>query len=128
MGLFGKKTDSGGGILSWLNEVDKCYSLAFQTKNIGQLQNYVSRDCAVDLIDKIRAGEKAYAGLDRYKHVQWFKKSADGDTVTFIKDVHYDHVKFSQGVVAPVGDDHKEKWVVQINPSMCVNEIRRVYT
>lgn len=125
MGLFNKKTDSGG-ILSWLNEADKHYSLAFQTKSIGQLQNYVSRDCAVDLIDKIRAGEKAYAGLDRYKHVEWFKKSSDGNTATFIKDVHYDHVKFSHGVVAPVGDDHKERWVVQLIPSRCVTEIRRV--
>lgn len=125
MGLFDKKTSSGG-ILSWLQKVDKAYDQASQTKSIAPLQNYVSRDLAVTLIDKIRAGEKAYAGLDRYKHVSWSKLKSDDTTTTFIKEVRYDHVKFSQGVVAPVGDDHKEKWVVQLQPTYCVLEIRRL--
>lgn len=126
MGLFSKKQTGSGGILTWLEEADKAYSLASQTKSISALQNYVSRDLAVTLIDKIRAGEKAYAGLDRYKHVSWSKLKSDDTTTTFIKEVHYDHVKFSQGVVAPVGDDHKEKWVVQIQPTYCVLDIRRL--
>lgn len=126
MGLFGKKSTSSGGTLSWLRKVDDAYNLAFQTKNISPMQAYVSRELAVSLIDKIRAGEKAYAGLDRYKHVEWFKKESSGDTTTYIKDVRYDHVKFSHGVVAAVGDDHKEKWVVQTSPELCVLEIRRI--
>ena len=113
MGLFDRKTSSGG-ILSWLQKVDKAYDQASQTKSITPLQSYISRDLAVTLIDKIRAGEKAYAGLDRYKHVSWSKLKSDDTTTTFIKEVHYDHVKFAQGVVAPVGDDHKEKWGDQL--------------
>jgi len=126
VGLFGKKDTSSGGVLSWLNKVDDAYNLAFQSKSVKPLQGYVGESLAIDLIDKIRAGEKAYAGLDRYKHVSWSKLKSDNTTTTFIKEVHYDHVKFSQGVVAPVGDDHKEKWVVQMQPKLCVLDIRRV--
>lgn len=126
MGLFGKKTASSGSTLSWLRKVDDAYNLAFQTKNISPIQGFVSRDLAVSLIDKIRAGEKAYAGLDRYKHVEWFKKESNGDITTYIKDVRYDHVKFSHGVVAAVGDDHKESWTVQTTPTLMVLEIRRL--
>lgn len=126
MGLFDKKKTSSGGMLSWLNKVDDAYSLAFQTKSLKPLQEYISRDLGVALIDKIRAGEKAYAGLDRYKHVSWSKLKSDDTTTTYIKEVHYDHVKFSQGVVAPVGDDHKERWVVQNSPTPCVLDIRRL--
>lgn len=128
MGLFTKKKTSPSGMLAWLNAADNAYSLAFQTKSIVPFQEYVTRDLAVDLIDKIRAGEKAYAGLDRYKHVEWYKEKSTDETITFIKDVHYDHVKFSQGIVAPVGDDHKERWVVKLTTPLCVTEIRRVCT
>lgn len=126
MGLFDKKKTSSGGMLAWLQKVDDAYNLASQTKSINPLQSYISRDLAVLLIDKIRAGEKAYAGLDRYKHVSWSKLKSDDTTTTYIKEVHYDHVKFSQGVVAPVGDDHKEMWVVQTQPKTCVLNIRRL--
>lgn len=126
MGLFGAKKTSSGGILSWLEKVDNAYNYAFQIKSIQPLQEYIDRDLAVNLIDKIRAGEKAYAGLDRYKHVTWSKAKSSDDTAVYVKDVHYDHVKFSQGVVAPVGDDHKEKWTVKLQPSLCVLDIRRL--
>lgn len=126
MGLFDKKKTSSGGVLPWLQSADNAYNLAFQTKSIKPLQGYVDETLAIALVDKIRAGEKAYAGLDRYKHVSWSRLGSDDTTTTFIKEVHYDHVKFSQGVVAPVGDDHKERWVVQTQPTYCVLDIRRI--
>lgn len=126
MGLFGKKQDEPAGVIKFLTDADKALSLAYQTKAIQHLQPYVDRGCAIRVMERMRTHEKEYAGLDRYKHVSWSKKAGISNGVTFIKSVTYDHVKISHGVIAPVGVDYKEEWVLNQEEKPRVMDIRRL--
>lgn len=126
MGLFGKRKDEPVGLVKFLTEADKALSLAYQTKRIQPLEAYVDQACARRVMERMRSNEKEYSGIDRYKHVNWSKQLGSGDSVKYIKSVTYDHVKLSQGVIAPVGIDYKEEWTVIDGQSPKVVDIRRL--
>lgn len=121
-----KKESKSGGTEDWLKDVDIAYTKSFQCGNVQALEPYCTRACLVRLAERVRLGGKEYAGLDRYKHVTW--KAEDPDTqLQWIKEVCYDHVKVSRGVVVPVGDDYHERWLITLDTqSRLVAEIRRI--
>lgn len=126
MGLFSKKSDTPTGLTAFLADADKALSKALQTKQIAPLQQYVDQNCARRIMARIRQDEREYAGLERYKHVDWAKIGSSGDTAKYKKSVSYDHVKLSRGVVAPVGIDYVEEWTVVTGDKPRVTDIRRL--
>ena len=125
--VFKKSNTSKDNIVMWLEAVDNAYSRAFQVKNAVGLGEYLTRGCLVKQMERIRMNEKAYAGLERYKHVKWEKSSSSNDVVVYFKIVTYDQVKMSRGIVAPVGDNYTERWEIIVeNGLRKVAEIRRV--
>lgn len=126
MGFFSKKKVTNSGIVDWLNCADNALALAFQTKSIAGLESYFDANCGRKMLARIRANEKEYAGIDRYKHVEWSKSSSTGDKVLYKKSVSYDHVKLSHGVIAPVGQDYMEEWTLTNEDSPKVIDIRRL--
>lgn len=127
MGLLGRKKPKQDAQLGWLNKVDAAYQRAFQVKNVACLSEYLTRTCLMLMMEKVRLGEKAYSGLDRYRHVNWVKGEVTPDKVCWTKMVTYDQIKMSHGIVVPVGDENNEVWVVvQENGQNKVAEIRRV--
>lgn len=125
MGWF-KKKETRSELLIWLEKADAAYAQSYQLKDIKPLQSYVERTCALNIMQSIRSSEKAYSGLERYKHVNWSKSSETSDVAVYTKVVKYDHVKLSHGVVAPVGVDYTEEWVIALQPALKVREIRRL--
>lgn len=130
MGLFSflnKSSESKDKLVDWLETVDQAYSKSFQVKNATSLGEYLTRPCLVKQMERIRVGEKAYAGLDRYKHVKWEKQAPIGESLVYLKIVTYDQVKMSRGIVAPVGEAYNERWcIIQDNGKYKVAEIRRI--
>ena len=128
MGLFTfrKKADDNKTI-RWLNEVDQAYNKAFQTRNAAGLEKYLTRPCLATVMENVRLGQQVYAGLDRYRHVAWTNDGKTPDTSSWIKDVTYDDVKMSHGVVVPVGDAYHERWKLVIDTNQNrISEIRRI--
>lgn len=129
MGLFGfgKKQGTGNKVLDWLDKADNAYSYACQVKNASGLQDYLTRGCLAKQMERVRLGEKVYAGLDRYKHVEWKLLSSTDSNYKYRKVVTYDNIKFSHGVTAAVGEGYDEDWTVTIiDNKYYVSEIRRV--
>lgn len=127
MGLFGFSKPKKDAQVAWLDKVDAAYQRAFQTKSAAGLEEFMTRQCLVRLLERIRMGDKAYSGLERYRHVDWAKGECTPTSVTFIKKVTYDQIQMSKGIIVPVGDESTENWViVQENGISKVNEIRRV--
>ena len=128
MGLFSAFTKSPEkSDISWLEKVDDAYAHAFQVKNATGLENYLTRTCLVRQMERIRASEKAYSGISRYQHTTWTLDSKSDNGTYYIKKVTYDQIKMSHGVVAAVGDEYSERWlVVTDNGNKKVAEIRRI--
>lgn len=129
MGLFGfgkKSKPQSDARIKWLNAVDVEYQRAFQVKNAAGLSKYLTRTCLMNMMERIRLGEKGNAGLARYQHVEWIKApQADGSEV-WVKKVTYDNVKMSYGITIPVGDNCNEMWqIVQEQNGDKVSSIRR---
>ena len=77
----------------------------------------------MQLIERIRLSQKAYSGLDRYKHVTWTPTSPN----VYIKTVSYDDVQISKGIKAAVGDSLKEEWTLILNgDDYKVDGVRRI--
>lgn len=129
MGLFGfgSKSSVDNEIVRFLKDVDVIYTKALQVKQPAMLEKYMTRPCLTKQAEKIRVGEKAYAGLERYKHVTWKHVSSEDTTFVYNKEVTYDDIKMSHGIVVPVGDSCNEKWTVILDDGKYkVSEIRRI--
>lgn len=110
-------------LVSFLNKADQAYTRAFQVKNPTGLEEYFTRNALMQIIERIRLSQKAYSGLDRYKHVVWTAKSSD----VYTKTVSYDDVQISKGVKAAVGDSYVEEWKLAITGEVYkVDGIRRI--
>lgn len=129
MGFFDifKRKPNDSSQVDWLSKVDLAYQRAFQVKNASGLSDYLTRNCLVKLMERIRMGEKSYSGLTRYQHTQWVKGETTENSTTWNKEVTYDQIKMSHGIQVPVGDDSIECWViVKENGDNKVSEIRRI--
>lgn len=126
VGLFGSLFKGSDKQTSFLEDADNVLTRAMQTKNTAGLDNYFTRGCLTRLLERIRLSEKAYQGLERYKHVNWKKISDDGTETIYMKTVTYDNVKISKGISAAVGSNYTERWTVVIDKgSPRISEIRR---
>lgn len=129
MGLFGfgAKASVDKSVVGFLKDVDVVYTKALLVKQPAMLEKYMTRSCLIKQAEKIRVGERAYAGLERYKHVTWKHVSSDATTFVYNKEVTYDDIKMSHGIVVPVGDSCNERWTVILEDDKYkVSEIRRL--
>lgn len=129
MGLFDKlfSKPKKDALVDWLIKVDQAYQKAFQVKNATGLSEYLTRTCLSKTMEKIRFGEKAYSGLARYQTVNWVKGEETAESKQYFKEVSYDNIQMSHGIVVPVGDNSKEIWtVVNVDGNNKVADIRRV--
>ena len=124
MGLFNRLgLKPKDRLIGFLSDADEAYTRAFSVKNVAGLENYFTRKALSKIMKRVRFSEKAYSGLERYKHVTWKKVS---DTV-YIKMVTYDDVQISKGVKAPVGESFNEEWTMILSGERTmVDAIRRL--
>lgn len=126
LGLFGGLFKAQDKQVGFLVRADEAYSKAFQTKNAAGLDAYFTRSCLTKMLERLRMSEKVYAGIDRYKHVEWKKLDEDETTTHYMKNVTYDNVQISKGISAAVGESYSERWtLVREKGETKVSEIRR---
>ena len=126
MGLFGGLFKAPDKNLGFLDKAEIAYTRAFQTKNAAGLDTYFTRACLTKMLERMRMSEKAYSGLERYKHVEWKKLDEDDSSVHYLKTVTYDNVQVSKGISVPVGTAFTERWTLVVeNKITKVSEIRR---
>ena len=125
--FFKKKAPKDNHIEKWLLKVDDAYVKASQCGNVQALVPFCTRACLTKLAEQIRLGGKEYAGLERYRHVTWSSVDETADQLNWIKEVSYDHVNVSRGVIVPVGDDYHERWSLTLDAeTRLVSDIRRL--
>ncbi len=124
MGLFKHKRPP---LNTWIRKVDMAYTRAFETMDVSEVAQYMSRPLAMRVFENVRHGEKEYSGLSRYRSVTWRKAEESGSQVTMLKVVTYNHIKVTRGIIAAVGADYIEQWLIsKLQETFEVTDIRRV--
>lgn len=126
MGLFSKKPQKDS-LIAWLEKADDEYQKAFQSKDVSRLEPFFTRPCLSKLVENIRMSDKAYQGLVRYQHIQWAKGECSVEMAVYHKQVTYDQIKMSHGIVVPVGDEYSEDWtIIKENGVNKISSVRRL--
>lgn len=115
LSMFSKQKGSpalSGGLERFLNDADAEYMRAFATKSIRQLQNFVSRECAVKVSRVIFGNTNRYFGSEKFRKTEWAVQGSVAGIVTLQKSVHFDKVRIGATLDIGVASDYKECWVV----------------
>ena len=117
MGLFGFKKESGSldkKLLKFLDEADKLYIKAYQTRSIVCLKDHFTRDCVMKLSRLIptEAAQRMFIN-PMYSETKWSLKSVVSSTQSvYLKEVVCDKIKVSSSFKIGVGDDYNEEWTI----------------
>lgn len=115
LSMFSKQKSSpalSGGLEHFLNDADAEYMRAFATKSIRQLQNFVSRECAVKISRVVFGNTNRYFGSEKFRKTEWVIQDNEDGVVTVQKSVHFDKVRIGATLNIGVASDYKECWVV----------------
>lgn len=117
---FGKKkkqTDIDDDLMSFLEEADKLYIRAFETRSIGILKEYFTRDCCLAISRWIVAeASSRFFSEERFRNTTWSVTENSGTKVVLLKQCTYKDVHITASRSMKVSDDYQETWVINVTP------------
>lgn len=119
--MFGKKKripdNMPDDLYEFLEEADRLYIRAFETRTIGILKEYFTRDCCFAISRWIVAEASArYFSDPRYRKTSWNILSQTETEITVEKECIYKDIHLTMSKQMKVSDDYKEKWTVFVTP------------
>lgn len=121
---FGKKknNDNHNGIpkdlYEFLEEADKLYIRAFETRSIGILKNHFTRDCCRAIGNWITCeASSRYFSDEKFRTTTWEVVKDNGTDMIIDKTCIYRDIKLTMSRTMKVSDDYKERWVIDVTPS-----------
>lgn len=119
--MFGKKKNNHSGLpddlYEFLQEADKLYIRAFETRSIGVLKEYFTRDCCYAISRWIVAeASLRYFSDERFRTTTWSIISQTNEQVSLMKDCVYKDIRLTVSRSMKVSDDYREVWTVMITP------------
>ncbi len=126
--FFKSKKETGAlsrAQLSFLNEADREYMKAFNTRSVRDLQQYLSRDSNVKVSRRVYGIGTRYFGSDRFRNTEWVVQSKEGNMTTVQKKVTFDKVKVAGSICIGVADDYDEIWILDTDQTKVV-DIREI--
>lgn len=128
--LFGKKkkviSEIPEDILEFLEEADKRYIRAFETRSIQPLKDYFSRKCMVKLSSMIaNQASSRYFGSDKFRTTSWVVIQKPESIGVFKKVVEYESIKVHGSMGMKISADYDEEWTIIItDDELIVDDIR----
>lgn len=129
--MFGKKVrvkgdGIPGDILGFLDEADKLYIKAFETRSIRVLKDYFSKDLCMRLASTIVAeGASRYFGNEKFRLTEWKPIQVSESEGIYEKSVVYDSVKVAGSFNLKVSTDYVEQWKISITPDeLMVSDVK----
>lgn len=121
MGLFGfgkksKDGSSGKNVLKFLEEADKLYIRAYETRSIVILKDDFKRDCVIKLSRIIASdGAGKFFGNEKFRETIWSLLRGDElSELVYLKQVSYSKIKVAGSFSMSVSEDYKEEWTVVV--------------
>lgn len=119
--MFGRKPKTHNGIpndlYEFLEEADELYIRSFETRSIGVLKDFFTRDCCYVISRWIIAeASSRYFSDKKFRETTWTILNQTPTEVTLMKECIYKDIKLNLSRTMKVSDDYKEEWVVKITP------------
>lgn len=119
--MFGKKKDSHSGLpndlYEFLEEADRLYIKAFETRSIGILKEYFTRECCYAISRWIVAeASSRYFCDEKFRNTTWTITSQTPDQIVLEKDCVYKDIRLTVSRSMKVSDDYKEIWSIMVTP------------
>lgn len=119
--MFGKKTNNSGlpnDLYEFLEEADRLYIKAFETRTIGILKEYFTRDCCFAISRWIIAeASSRYFCDEKYRKTTWSIVQSTPTEIILEKDCVYKDIHLTISRSMKVSDDYKESWRIQVVPN-----------
>lgn len=119
--MFGKKKNKQTGIADdlyeFLEEADKLYIRAFETRSIGLLKDYFTRDCCMAISRWIVAeASSRYFSEERFRNTTWEILEESSAQVVLRKQCVYRDVRLTASRSMKISDDYEELWTIEVSP------------
>lgn len=119
--MFDKKKNKQTGIADdlyeFLEEADKLYIRAFETRSIGLLKDYFTRDCCLAISRWIVAeASSRYFSEERFRNTTWEILEESSAQVVLRKQCVYRDVRLTASRSMKISDDYEELWTIEVSP------------
>ena len=119
--MFGKKKNKHGNIpddlYEFLEEADRLYIRAFETRSIGILKEYFTKDCCYAISRWIIAeASERYFSDEKFRTTSWELLVDNQSEVVLKKECVYKDIHLTMTRQMKVSDDYKEKWTILVTP------------
>lgn len=112
-----KQTDIADDLYEFLEEADKLYIRAFETRSIGILKEYFTRDCCLAISRWIVAeASSRYFSEERFRNTTWEISEESSTQIVLRKQCVYRDVRLTVSRTMKVSDDYEEMWTVAVSP------------
>jgi hypothetical protein len=111
---LGKKDKPSSGLIRFLENAEDAYILAFKSKNIKPLTEFVDNSVCTQILELIFGGEQLNFGLEKYRERKWLIKERTDKTITVIKEITHKNIDVGKGLSIPIADDVKQLWIVSV--------------
>lgn len=98
-------------LIAFLEEADNAYIRAYQYRSLGQLIQFITRELAIEMQQKITYYNDKIWGTPAHRHRTWSVVSTDGAVITVRKELTFKKVKYGKMRVK-LGDDSVEYWKI----------------
>lgn len=110
-------------LIARLNEADEEYMRAFATKSLRQLQNYVSRECAIKISRSVFSSKGRYFGAPKFRKTTWTLLPEEDTLLKVLKDVKFDSIRIGSILIVGVASNYQEEWMVDLSSDLLIIDI-----
>lgn len=122
--VFGKKAKAKANhsnlpddLYEFLEEADKLYIRAFETRSIGLLKEHFTRDCCFAISRWILAeASSRYFSDEKFRQTSWKIVNETSSEIEIEKDCTYRDIHLTVTRSMKVSDDYRESWKVRVTP------------
>lgn len=119
--MFGGKSKKHNGVpedlYEFLEEADRLYIRAFETRSIGVMKDYFTRECCFTISRWIVAeASSRYFGQEKFRETTWTVIAQTPTSYVLEKACTYRDIRISLSRTMKVSDDYKEQWSISVTP------------
>lgn len=113
-------------IITFLEEADEAYIIAFKTKDVSTFSLYAESRLTRQIKEKVLSGSEIHFGIKRYRKREWTLIEEKDNKLIYDKLLTHDSVEFIHNICFPLGDSLHEIWEIDIKDNKYkVSSIRR---
>lgn len=119
--MFKRKSKKHNGLpedlQEFLEEADRLFIKAFETRSISVMKDYFTRECCFTISRWIVAeASSRYFGQEKFRETTWTILEQTPTKYVLEKTCVYKDIRISLSRTMKVSDDYREQWSINVTP------------